>query len=316
MDTTGTLFLPPSGSTISGEVDFQFYFIYAASIFFFAVVTFASLLFVVRYRRRGEPTRSDAPTHNTLLEIVWTAIPTVLIVIVFVMGFRTYLKMHVVPGDAMEIKVTAQKWFWSFDYPEGASAVNELVVPVNQPVKLLMSSQDVIHSFFVPNFRVKMDVLPNRYSVTWFEATQTGEFDLFCTEYCGKGHAEMIGKVKVVSESEYNNWVEAGAGPAEGEGLADYGRRLYVSKACNTCHSIDGSGNVGPSFLQKFGAEEALADGSFITVDENYLRESILNPQAKIVAGYDPVMPTYQGLLKDREVDALIEFIKSLKDGQ
>jgi len=212
------------------------------------------------------------------------------------------------------VKVTAQKWFWPFDYPEGASTVNELAAPLNTPVKLLMSSQDVIHSFFVPNFRVKMDVLPNRYSITWFEATRRGEFDLFCTEYCGKGHAEMIGKVRVVSESEYGQWLETGSGPAEGEGLVDYGRRLYVSKACNTCHSVDGSANVGPSFKQRFGNSQAMADGSFIMVDENYLRESILNPQAKIVAGFDPVMPTYQGLLKDREVDALIEFIKSLKE--
>jgi len=311
MDTTGTLFFPPAGSTLAADVDALFYFIYYASAAIFAVVMAATIFFVFRYRRRKIET-TDSKDHSLWLEITWTAIPTILILIVFVWSFRTYIRMTVVPKDALEVKVTGQKWFWSFDYDGGANSVGELVVPVGQPVKLLMSSRDVIHSFFVPSFRMKMDVLPNRYSVTWFEATRTGDFDLFCTEYCGKGHSEMIGKVRVLGEREFNEWLEAGSGPGEGESLADYGKKLFVRKACITCHSVDGSKNVGPTFLGLYGRDEAMTGGVRVTVDENYIRESILNPQAKIVAGYEPVMPTYQGILKDRDIDAIIAYLKSL----
>ncbi|UCG60359.1 MAG: cytochrome c oxidase subunit II [Candidatus Zixiibacteriota bacterium] len=314
MDTTGTIFLPPGQSTISGEVDALFNFILFASILLFLLVVILSGYFVFRYRRRTVPGTTYGKDHNVKLEIAWTVIPTILIIIVFIWGFRTFLKMRVVPKDAIEIKVTGQKWFWSFDYPEGVNTVNELVVPVDKPVKLLMSSKDVIHSFFVPNFRIKMDVLPNRYSITWFEATSAGEYNLFCTEFCGTGHSEMIGRVKVVSEKEYGEWLEATAIPAEGISPVEYGARLYQSKACITCHSVDGSLNTGPTFYKKFGEQEMMADGSSVKVDENYLRESILNPNARVVAGYAPVMPTYQGILKDREIDALIAFIKSLKE--
>lgn len=313
MDTTGTLFFPPEGSTLAGEVDALFYFIYYASAVLFSIVIGLTIFFVIRYRRRQQTGKTYSKDHSLGLEIVWTVIPTILILIVFVWGFRTYMRMNVVPRDALEVKVTAQKWFWTFDYENGANAVNELVVPVDQPVKLVMSSRDVIHSLFVPNFRMKMDVLPNRYTITWFEATRTGEFNLFCTEYCGTGHSEMIGKVKVVTEREYEEFLAAGAGPAEGESLAAYGERLYTSRACNTCHSLDGTANVGPTFQGLWGRQEAMASGEFITVDENYIRESILEPQAKVVAGYQPVMPTYQGILGDREIDALIAFFKSLE---
>lgn len=313
MDTTGTLFLPPQSSTLAAEVDWLWDFIFVTSTIFFVLVGGAILYFIWKYRRRQQGELTSGVDHNTTVEVLWTAIPTIIILFVFLWGFQGYLKMHVVPGDAIEIKTTGQKWFWTFDYPGGANTVNELVVPVDQPVKLLMSSQDVIHSFFVPNFRMKMDVLPNRYTVTWFEATMTGEFNLLCTEFCGKGHSEMIGKVRVLSEREYNEWLESSSGMREGQTLEEYGAELYKSKACFTCHSIDGSKIVGPSFLNKFGTQEALVTGEMITVDENYLRESILNPQAKLVAGYDPVMPTYQGILKPQQVDALIAYIKSLQ---
>lgn len=314
MDTTGTIFFPPGGSTLAGDVDSLFYFIYYASAVLFSIVIGLTILFAIRYRRRQQTGKTYGKDHNFALEVTWTVIPTILILIVFVWGFRTYMRMNVVPRDAMEVKVTGQKWFWSFTYAEGANSVNELIVPVNRPVKLLMSSKDVIHSFYVPNFRMKMDVLPNRYTITWFEATRAGEFDLFCTEYCGKGHSEMIGRVKVLGEREYAEWAAAGAGPAAGETVADYGRRLYQSRACNTCHSIDGSRNVGPTFQGIFGRQEAMQAGGFITVDENYIRESILNPQAQVVAGFQPVMPTYQGILRDQEIDALIAFMKSLSN--
>jgi cytochrome c oxidase subunit 2 len=220
--------------------------------------------------------------------------------------------MNVTPANAMEVKVTAQKWFWTFNYKEGASTTNELVVPVNRPVKLLMSSQDVIHSFFVPSFRVKMDVLPNRYTTLWFEAPDAGEYDLFCTEYCGKGHSEMIGKVKVVSDAEYSNWL---ASSSAGSDLPpeEYGQELYKSKACFTCHSLDGTPSVGPTFKGIFGRSEKMTDGSTIVVDENYIRKSVLEPQAQVVEGFQPVMPTYQGVVNNEQIDALIAFLKTVK---
>ncbi len=315
MNEKGTLYLPPPGSTVAGEVDALFYFIFYASLVLFVLVMMTTAYFIFKYRRRGKRELTSGIAHNTKLEIVWTIIPVILVFIVFVWGFKTYLKMNVIPKDALEIKATAQKWFWTFDYPNGANNINNLVVPVGQPVKLLLSSQDVIHSFFVPNFRVKMDVLPNRYTLTWFEAIETGEYDIFCAEYCGKGHSEMLGKVIVMTEVDYNAWLEKSAiDIPEGMSLEDAGANLYTSKACITCHSVDGRPGVAPSFKGRFGTLQGMADGSTITIDENYLRESILNPQAKVAEGFQPVMPTYQNVLKDRQIDALMAYIKSLQD--
>lgn len=313
MDSTGTFWLPPSSSTMSGNVDSLFYFIFWISVALFALVTLTSLYFAIRYRHRGKRELTSGVAHNTTLEITWTIIPTILVFIIFAWGFRDYLRLQIIPRDAMEVKVTGQKWFWQFDYPEGATEVNKLVVPVDKPVKLLMSSKDVIHSFYVPNFRIKMDVLPNRYTTIWFEATQTGEFNLFCAEYCGKGHSEMVGKVIVTTEAEYLKWLDKVADPGKGLTLQEYGEKLYRTKACVTCHSVDGSANQGPTWKGLFGGSENLNDGSSVNVDENYVRESILSPTAKIAAGYQAIMPTYQGILKDREIDAIIAYMKTLK---
>jgi cytochrome c oxidase subunit 2 len=315
MDSTGTFFLPPDGSTIAGDVDSLFYFLVYASIVFFAIVVFGIILFSLKYRHRQTDVTSTTVdiSHNTRLELLWSIIPAILVVIVFFWGFKIFMRMHVVPKDALEIKVTAQKWFWSFDYPEGINTVNELVVPAGRPIKLLMSSKDVIHSFYVPDFRVKMDVLPNRYTITWFEAPNIGTHNLFCAEYCGEGHSTMLGKVKVVSEREYSEWLETGASQAENMSPEQYGAQLFQSRACYTCHSVKGESSVGPHLNEIFGKQVVITGGKQVTVDENYIRESVLEPQAKVVAGFQPVMPTYQGILKDRDVDALIAYIKSLK---
>jgi cytochrome c oxidase subunit 2 len=314
MDTTSTIFLPPPGSTTASGVDALFSFLFYVSVFFFVLIMGMVIFFAIRYRRRGEaPRLTPGITHNTALEMVWIVIPLILVGIIFVWGFKGFVRSSVVPKDAMEIKVTAQKWFWSFSYPDGASTINELVVPAGKPIKLLMSSQDVIHSFFVPDFRVKRDVLPNRYSVAWFEAPNPGEHHLFCAEYCGSGHSSMIGKVRVLGERDYEDWLSKAMVSGEGMSAVDFGAKLYVSKTCNTCHSIDGSANNGPSFLGIYGEETLLSDGSRVRVDENYIRESILTPQKKVVAGYQPIMPTFQGLIQAHEVDALVAFIKSLK---
>ncbi len=313
MDTTGTLFLPSPSSTLAGEVDALFNFILYTSIVFFIIVVFGSGYFVYRYRRKGKQEFTPDISHNTKLEIIWTIIPTILVFIVFAWGFKTFLKMQIAPKDAIEVKVTGQKWFWTFAYDDGIISTNELVVPVGHPVRLLMSSKDVIHSFYVPGFRIKMDVLPNRYTITWFEATHTGRFDLFCSEYCGKSHSEMIGTVRVVTEREFEEWKESNLTLGEGLSPEEWGAQLYQTKACITCHSIDGSPNTGPSFKGIMGRTERMKDGSQIVADENYLRESILEPQAKVVDGYAPVMPTYQGVLRNEEIDALIAYMKSLK---
>lgn len=312
MDSTATSWLPSASSTTAGDVDALFNFILYAGGVMFAIVVLTVVLFVWRYRRRGKAGLTSGVDHSLGLEITWTVVPVILIMIVFIWGFTDYMRMSVVPHDALEIKVTAQRWFWTFDHPDGANALNELVVPVGRPIKLLMSSTDVIHSFFVPDFRVKMDVLPNRYTVTWFEATRTGEFPLYCAEYCGKGHSEMLAVVRVVDDSSYVAWLESSQSLGEGLTLEEYGKQLYRAKACVTCHSNDGTVLDGPSFKGRFGIEALMNDGTRVIVDENYIRESILNPKTRIVNGFEPIMPTFQGLLRDRQIDALVAYIKSL----
>jgi cytochrome c oxidase subunit 2 len=303
---------PEVASTVADKVDAISHFIFLVSAFFFVLIVALMLYFIVKYKRKTNNDVTSPIDHNLKLEIVWTAIPLALLMIMFVWGFQVYLEMSIPPRGSMEIKVTGQKWFWTFDYPNGANSPNELVVPVGTPIKTIFSSKDVLHSFYVPAFRTKMDVLPNRYTVSWFEATKTGEFPIYCTEFCGTGHSSMLAKVRVVSKEEFNTWLDqAGSG---GDGIAPevYGEKLYKKFACNTCHSTDGSKIVGPSWKGIYGTKKNTSAGA-VTVDENYIRESILNPTAKVVAGYQPSMPSYQGILKDKDIDAIIAYIKTLK---
>lgn len=313
MDSTGTFLMPPANSTIAPDVDSVFYFVFYLSIIFFAIVVVGSVVFPIMYRRKGKRELTSGVDHSVPLELAWTIIPTILVLVIFVWGFKDFMRMQIIPKDSIEISATGQKWSWAFNYENGISETNRLVVPVNKPVKLLLSSRDVLHSLYIPDFRVKMDVLPNRYTALWFEATRTGESNLFCTEYCGTSHSEMIGKVVVMEEDEYAKWLEASANPAAGLTTEEYGAKLFTSKACMTCHSLDGSAGVGPTFKGLFGSQEKLMSGETVTVDENYVRESILNPMTKVTAGYQPVMPSYQGQLKDEEINALIAYMKTLK---
>ena len=312
LDTTASFWLPGKFSTMAPDIDGLFYFIYYCSVFLFVLVVVAMTFFAIRFRRQGKVSKTSSFTHNTPMEILWSVIPAIPIVVVFIWGSRDFVRLHTMPGNAVEVKVTAQKWFWTFDYPDGANSVNELVVPVSKPAKLTMSSQDVIHSFFVPGFRVKQDVLPNRYTQLWFEPVATGTFELYCAEFCGKGHSEMLATVRVVSDSEFVKWLDAQNKPPEGMGLEDYGALLIKQKGCATCHSVDGSTNTCPTLKGVFGHEVLLADGSRVVADENYIRESILDPRAKVVNGFQPVMPTYQGIVKDRHIDAIIAYLKTL----
>lgn len=303
---------PDVASTVAEKVDSISYFILLVSAFFFFLIVIAMGVFIVKYRRKGTESAHSQVDHNFKLEVVWTVIPSLLVLIMFVWGFQVYLEMSVPPKDAMEVKVTGQKWFWTFDYATGASSPGELVIPVNTPVKALLSSKDVIHSFYVPAFRTKMDALPNRYTVNWFEATKIGEFPIYCTEFCGTGHSNMLAKVKVLSAEDFQAWLDQAGSGGEGMKPEEYGAALYKKYACSTCHSLDGSKVTGPTWKGIWGRHEETSAGG-IKVDENYVRESILEPNAKIVSGYQPGMPSYTGILKDKDIEAIIAYMKTLK---
>ena len=311
MDTIGTFLLPPGNSTIAGEFDRLFYFILAVSIFFFMLVVTLTIYFTIRYRRRGALEKTPGIDKSVPLEIAWTLVPLILVIIIFAIGFKVFIAASVAPGDALEVKVTGQQWLWTFSYPDGNISTNDLVVPVNKSIKLLMSSRDVIHGFYVPDFRIKLDVVPNHYTILWFKAPETGEHDIFCTQYCGTGHSNMLGKVKVVSETDYGQWLKTQAATASGSPV-ELGKQFYQTKGCNACHTVDGSPSVGPTWKGAYGIMVPLSNGQQAKADENYLRESILVPGAKVVRGFPNVMPPFQGTLKDSEIDALIAYIKSL----
>jgi len=311
--TGESFWLPRQSSSFAADVDRNWNLVFGVSLFFFALVMFLMVLFVVRYRRRPGKDSEPSASHNLPLEIVWSVIPTLIVIVLFWSGYKTYLHMVTPPRDAYEVRVTGQKWNWLFTYPNGYID-GSLHVPVDTPVRLVMSSEDVIHSFFVPEFRVKRDVMPGRYTKLWFTALETGEYDIFCAEYCGTSHSDMIATLYVHERGEFDAWLEKASNFLETMSPADAGAMLYKQRGCKQCHSQDGSGGTGPTFLGVYGSTHALSDGSTIEVDENYVRESILEPQAKVRAGFEPVMPTYQGRLKDAEIDAIIEFLKTLEE--
>jgi cytochrome c oxidase subunit 2 len=251
--------------------------------------------------------------ESRALEISWIVIPTILVLLVFNWGFKSYVKMNVTPSGAYEIQARAQQWNFLFEYPNGVTT-DTLVVPRGKEVKMKMSSSDVLHGFYIPAFRVKYDILPNRYTSVWFKATERGEYDLFCTEYCGRDHSEMNKIVRVVSQKDFQEWLKQAATPKDIP-LPKLGEQLYTQRGCQSCHSLDGSQKVGPSFQGLYGMENhQMTDGSTVTVDENYLRESILKPEAKIVQGYSNLMPGAYSGLSERQLTGLIEFIKTLSD--
>lgn len=311
-----TFWLPKAASTLAPGVDRVFYFILYLSILFFALVIFALIYFSIKYRKKDSNQKTSSAKGDLKLEIAWSVVPSILLIVIFVWGFLTWMNVVVPPGQSLDIRVVAQKWVWSFEYPKAGIVSPELVVPVGQPIRLTMYSKDVIHSFFVPEFRIKKDVLPNRYSVVWFQATDPGEYQVFCTEYCGTGHSQMLTKVRVLMTEEYQAWLDSGGG-AGGNGMssAEFGKTLFSNQGCMTCHSINGTTIIGPSLLGKYGSQEKLTNGSTITIDDNYIRESLMEPTAKVVYGFTPTMPTYKGRLSDKQINALIDYIKSLGKG-
>jgi cytochrome c oxidase subunit 2 len=308
----GDFWLPEAASTMASEIDSLFTFVNVVSAVFFVGVVTAILWFMYRYRRQDPAERPSPVKESQLLEISWIVIPTILVLLVFNWGFKSFVAQKTIPDNAYEIQVQARSWGWSFEYPNGVTT-DTLYVPADEPVKTTMSSQDVIHSFYVPAFRVKQDVLPNRYTSVWFEATKEGTYDLFCTEYCGRNHSEMDAEVKVVSRTRFDEWLESAATPDDIP-LPELGEKLYTQQGCQGCHSLDGSDMVGPTWKGLYGkTNHQMADGSTVTADANYLRESILQSGAKVVEGYQNVMPSYASL-SEREVTGLVEFIKEQSD--
>ncbi len=303
--------MPERASTVAGQVDFLFNFILIVSIVFFLLIVSLITFFVLRYRRTRDRDAEESAHHNTALELTWSLIPFALLVVIFAFGFKYYLNMTVPPQNSIQIGVHAQRWAWSFTYPNGYTDAN-LHVPVNTPVDLTLTAEDVIHSLFIPAFRVKKDVVPGRYNKAWFEATRTGEYTVYCAEYCGRSHSDMLAKVIVHEPGGYEKWLEEAANWIDKLAPAEAGERLYTSLGCLACHSIDGGVRVGPTFKGLFGHPVPLRGGGEAVADENYIRESILDPATKVVAGFEPVMPTYKGRIKDKEITAIIEYLKTL----
>ncbi len=310
-----TIFMPPQASTFAESVDKTYYLVQWTSTFFFVLIVGLMVFFVVRYRRRGEDDTTPDISHNNRLEVFWSALPALILGVFFFVGFNVYMNLRTPQHGAMDVYVVGRQWMWNFTYPrEGIGPIGEeLVVPIGKPVRLIMSSEDVLHSFFVPNFRVKQDVLPNRYTTLWFTPTQLGEHTIFCTEYCGTSHSNMLAKVVVKTQAEFDEWVASGGlGDISQLSPAELGKLLYRQNGCVACHSTDGSRLVGPTLKGVFGHSVALASGQTLTADEEYLRESIREPMAKVVQGYVPSMPAFPHLAPE-QVNALVEYIKSLE---
>jgi cytochrome c oxidase subunit 2 len=315
MEWLRTFLLPANqGSGFAREVDFKFMSLFWLSVVLFVVVIGPMTYFAWRYRYKpGRVTPHQ--THNTMLEVTWTVIPTLICFAIFLWGVDGYMKFAVPPGEALEIQVVGKQWLWTFEYPDGTRSVNEIHVPVNKNIRLVMSSEDVLHDFYVPDMRIKRDIVPGRFVQEWFhaDANSIGEHTSTCAEYCGKGHSDMKAKVFVDTPADYEKWMATG-----GTEYLDYtpeawGKIQWDRKGCSTCHSIDGSMSKGPTWKGIWGTMVKLNDGRSVLVDEAYVRESMMLPQAKIVAGFDPIMPTFQGLLRENEINGLMAFIKSLK---
>ncbi|MBO6572289.1 MAG: cytochrome c oxidase subunit II [Balneola sp.] len=312
MDRLFEFMLPEAKSPTADSTDALFHFINEVSLVLLIGITIALIYFAIKYRRRSEDDETPVITHNNTLEITWSVVPLLICFVIFGWGYTGWLNLKSVPDNAYEIQVNGFKWGWNVKYDNGAQTLNEIHVPEGRPVKIVLQSSDVLHSFFVPDYRVKHDVVPGRYTYVWFEAEEAGESIVFCTEYCGTGHSDMLAKVIVHTEEDFQTWLEKNGGGVSGTPV-EQGEQLVQLQGCTTCHSDDGSRLIGPSFKGLWGSEETLTDGSTVTVDENYLRESILNPGAKIVESYDNVMTPYEGRISDDEITNIIEYLKTLK---
>jgi cytochrome c oxidase subunit II len=292
---------------MAGNVDALFIFLLMLCGFMCLAIFTLIVVFAIRYRRRAGQMAEQIEGSNPL-EFTWTFIPLGIFMVIFVWGAFIYFQERTPPQGSAEVYTVAKQWMWKFQHEEGQREINELHVPVGRDIRVIMTSQDVIHSFYVPAFRIKQDVLPGRYTVAWFRATKPGTYHLFCAEYCGTMHSGMIGDVVVMEPAQYQNWL--GGGAAMGS-LAQTGQGLFMSLGCSTCHRFDTQGR-GPNLTGIFGKPVLLEDGRTVMADENYIRESILQPAAKVVSGFKPIMPTFQGLVSEEQLNALVAYVKSL----
>ncbi len=306
--------MPPAATAIAQDVNQLYIFLLISSFIGFLILIGGMCYFIVRYKRQSATAKSAYISHDSRLEFAWSFIPLCLFLFCFAWGWYVYEKMRVFPADALEVYVQARQWSWEFQYKSGKKS-QDLYVPVGVPVKLIMTSSDVIHSFYIPAFRIKQDVIPGRYTAEWFKVEQPGNYQVFCAEYCGAVHSGMLAKIKAVPLKDFENWLAEDPEKAfKGMSLPQIGEKVFTAKGCVACHSTDGTIKVGPSLRSVFGHEVKLADGKMVHADEEYIRESILNPQAKIVQNFPSgVMPVFAGQLLDTELNALVEYVKSLK---
>ncbi|HES58067.1 MAG TPA: cytochrome c oxidase subunit II [Firmicutes bacterium] len=309
----GTFWMPPRSSTVAESVDSAFYFIYWISVFFFVGIVAAMVLFVIRYRAKSGRKRKKAPHHNLALELTWTIIPLILVIAIFWWNFKTFANLENPPRGAYEINVTAQKWKWLFTYANGY-VTEELHVPAGMPVKLVLRSEDVIHSFYVPDFRIKKDVVPGRFNKVWFEAPEPGEHWILCAEYCGTSHSDMLARLIVHDPQSFEDWLAHADDMYLEMPMAESGQAMFERYGCVQCHSVDGTAGTGPTLKDVFNHEQAMTDGTTVLVDEDYIRESIVDPEAKVVAGYQPVMPTFQGKIKEEQIAWIIAYLKTISE--
>ena len=298
---------PVRASTTAGSVDALYIFLVLLSAFMSVAIFIMIAVFALRYRRRAGREAEQIEGSN-VLEFTWSIVPLAIFMVIFVWGARIFFLERTPPRGAAEIYVVAKQWMWKLQHEEGQREINELHVPVGRDVRMIMTSQDVIHSFYVPAFRIKQDVIPGRYTTAWFRATRPGTYHLFCAEYCGTQHSGMIGQVVVMEPAQYQAWLTGGA--ASGS-MAANGQSMFLQLGCNTCHRFDTQGR-GPDLVGLFGNKVQLEDGRTIAADENYIRESILNPSAKLVSGFKPIMPVFQGLVSEEQLTALVAYVKSL----
>ena len=305
-------FAPEQASTFAPHVDALYAYLLIITIFFSVVITGLIIFFAIKYRRR-RPDEVPRPRHGSMvLEVGWTIMPLGIAMTIFVWGASTYFKAYRAPHQAMEVYVVGKQWMWKFQHQTGQREINELHVPVGARVKLTMTTEDVIHSLYFPEFRIKQDVVPGRYSQMWFEATKTGTFYIFCAEYCGTNHSGMGGHIYVMDQSAYQQWLAGGAGA---ESAAAQGQKLFQERGCASCHQTEPGGQQGrgPTLYGLFGHQQAIQNDGLVTVDESYIRESIRNPQAKLALGFQPIMPVFTDRqLSEEQILQLIAYIRTL----
>ncbi len=322
------LFLPEQATELSVRIDHLHFFVMLTTFVVSTVIGLTAVFFMVRYRRRRAEQETRRIEPPGWLEALFIIVPLSLFLVWFRIGFAQFTELTTPPPDAMDVYVMAKQWMWKFAYPDGPNGLSVLKVPAGRPVRLLITSRDVIHSFFVPAFRLKQDALPGRYTQTWFNATRPGVYPVFCAEYCGTGHSTMRAEVQVVEAAEFDRWLaeqqkgraaqrdtappKPGEGPQSGD-LVEQGKHAALKKGCLKCHSIDGSPHIGPSWLDLYYAKRTLSNGQVVIADEAYLTKSMMEPNVDIVAGYKPVMPSFHGNLASAEAAAIVEYIKSLR---